>query len=59
VELGAEVDRELLGPLRFGDRAVLVEDDRLEGGELGVGLGLELVGPGVPGERPAAAGADR
>jgi hypothetical protein len=37
MELGREVDRELLGPLALDDRAVLVEEDGLEFGELGVG----------------------
>ncbi len=50
VELGAKADRELLEPLGLGDPAALVEDDRLEAGELGVGLWVELVGLGVPGE---------
>jgi hypothetical protein len=37
MQLLGEVDREHLGALRLGDRAVLVEDEGLEVGEAGVG----------------------
>ena len=58
MQLSRQVDRELLEALRLGDRAVLVEDERLEGGQLGVGLGVHAVGPVVPRERPTSAAAE-
>ena len=48
MQLLREIDRELLGSLRLGDRAVLVEDERLEVGEARVGRRVQVVGPRVP-----------
>lgn len=56
MQLLRQVDRQLLGPLRLGDRAVLVEDEGLEGGQAGIGRGVQVVGPRVSGERAAALG---
>jgi hypothetical protein len=59
MQLLREINRQLLRPLRLGDRAVLVEDERLEVGEAGVGGGVEVIGPRVPHERPASARGQR
>ena len=42
MQLSGEVDRQFLGALGLGDRAVLVEDERLEGRQLSVGLAAVL-----------------